>query len=99
MMLLANFDIKKSGLISALLLLVASGLLAEKPAQDNFLFQVLRSRDADRIYYEVQIDSLGHLDAKNPVNAYLGQVFQAATNRASDRHSKAIWLWTYFFAN
>jgi hypothetical protein len=70
MMLLANFDIKKSGLISALLLLVMSGLMAEKPVQDNFLFQVLRSRDADRIYYEVQIDSLGHLDANNPVNAY-----------------------------
>jgi hypothetical protein len=61
-MLCANFDIKKPGLILALLVLTASGIMAEKPSQDSILFQVLRSRDADRICYEVQLDSNGYLD-------------------------------------
>lgn len=69
-MLRTNFDFKKPGLILALLVLTASGIIAEKPSQDSILFQVLRSRDADRIFYEVQLDSDGRLDQSNPINAY-----------------------------
>lgn len=69
-MLIGSLDIKKPGFILALLLLVATGLLAGHSLHDDILFQVLRSRDADRIFYEVQLDSNGYLDKINPINAY-----------------------------
>lgn len=69
-MLIADFDIKKSGTILVLLLLIATGVLAENPSQNSILFQVLRSRDADRIVYEAQLDSGGRLNTNNPINAY-----------------------------
>jgi hypothetical protein len=45
-------------------------LLASSPENDDILFQIVRSRDADKIYYQVNLDKEGNLIAGNPVEIF-----------------------------
>lgn len=45
-------------------------LLASGPENDQILFHVVRSRDADKIFYQVNLDKDGNLIAGNPVEIF-----------------------------
>jgi hypothetical protein len=45
-------------------------LLASSPENDDILFQIVRSRDAGKIYYQVNLDKEGNLIAGNPVEIF-----------------------------
>lgn len=45
-------------------------LLASSPENDEILFRIFRSRDADEIIYQVNLDKDGDLNAENPINIF-----------------------------
>lgn len=45
-------------------------LLASSPENDEILFHIVRSRDADKIIYQVNLDKEGNLISSNPVNIF-----------------------------
>jgi len=45
-------------------------LLASNPEHDEILFHIIRSRDADEIFYQANLDKEGNLIAGNPVNIF-----------------------------
>lgn len=45
-------------------------LLASGPENDEILFHVFRSRDADKIFYQVNLDNEGNLIAGDPVKIF-----------------------------
>jgi hypothetical protein len=51
-------------------LLAPQFLLAKEPDNDEILFHIIRSRDADKIFYMVNLDKDGNLIASDPVKIF-----------------------------
>jgi len=57
-------------IIAVWLSLIPLFLMAAHPEDDEILFYIVRSKDADKIYYQANLDREGNLVADKPVNIF-----------------------------